>query len=104
MISSSSPPMTNRSADFSKRSPNNLCWQMLERLEGYSMELDEFLKHWDVSHDDLTYICGCSLATVQRWFVDGDSHRGPTRVHKQKLALASRLWTKLLNNPRRYKN
>jgi hypothetical protein len=36
----------------------------LKPLGEQLMELDEFLKHWNVSREELAFICDCSLTTV----------------------------------------
>jgi len=63
------------------------------------MELDEFLNHWDVSREELAFICECSLTTVNHWFSQGVDRRIPNDTHKQRLALAHHIWTALETEP-----
>jgi hypothetical protein len=63
------------------------------------MELDEFLKFWDVSREELASICDCSLTTVNHWFSRGEHHRVLSDKHKQRLALAHYIWTTVATEP-----
>jgi hypothetical protein len=63
------------------------------------MELNEFLKHWDVSREDVAFICECSLTTVNHWFSQGSDRRTPSDRHKQRLALAHHIWTVIETEP-----
>ncbi|AFY95135.1 hypothetical protein Cha6605_4191 [Chamaesiphon minutus PCC 6605] len=71
----------------------------LQPIEDDSMELNEFLKHWDVAREELAYICDCSLTTVNHWFSQGEHRRFPSQKHKQKLALAHHIWTTIETEP-----
>ncbi|MEP0868104.1 hypothetical protein NDI37_27080, partial [Funiculus sociatus GB2-A5] len=42
------------------------------------MELNEFLKHWDVSREDVAFICECSLTTINHWFSQGSDRTTPS--------------------------
>jgi len=35
------------------------------------MEVQEFVKRWQVSREELAFICDCSLTTVNHWFSEG---------------------------------
>jgi len=63
------------------------------------MELYEFLNNWDVSREELAFICDCSLTTVHHWFSQGDHRRIPTGKHKQRLALAHHIWVTIESEP-----
>ena len=63
------------------------------------MELEEFLNLWDVSREELAFICDCSVTTVNHWFSQGEHRRVPTQKHKQKLALAHHIWTTVETEP-----
>lgn len=52
------------------------------------MTLEQFLAHWQVSRQDLTILCECSIHTVNHWFSEGSSHREPNRHHRRQFALA----------------
>ncbi|WP_196517396.1 hypothetical protein [Nostoc sp. WHI] len=71
----------------------------LQPLKDYPMELDEFLRHWDVSREELAFICDCSLTTVNHWFSQGVDQRIPSEKHKQRLALAHHIWTAIQTEP-----
>ncbi|MBW4421088.1 MAG: hypothetical protein KME13_17935 [Myxacorys californica WJT36-NPBG1] len=63
------------------------------------MELEEFLRIWDVSREELAFICDCSLTTVNHWFSQGEHRRFPSEKHQQKLALAHHIWVTLESEP-----
>lgn len=71
----------------------------LQPLQEHLMELDEFLKNWDVSREELAFICDCSLTTVNHWFSQGIDRRTPGGKHKQRLALAHHIWTTIETEP-----
>lgn len=71
----------------------------LNPLNEYLMELDEFLRHWDVSREELAFICDCSLTTVNHWFSQGIDRRTPSEKHKQRLALVHHIWTAIDTEP-----
>lgn len=63
------------------------------------MELEEFLRHWEVSREELAFICDCSLTTVNHWFSQGVDRRIPSQKHKQRLALVHHIWTAIDTEP-----
>ena len=63
------------------------------------MELEEFLRIWDVSRDELAFICDCSVTTVNHWFSQGEHRRFLSEKHQQKLALAHHIWTTIETEP-----
>jgi hypothetical protein len=71
----------------------------LQFAQGSLMELDEFLKHWDVSREELATICDCSLTTVNHWFSQAANQRIPSEKHKQRLALAHHIWVTIETEP-----
>lgn len=71
----------------------------LQPLREYRMELDEFLQHWEVTREEIAFICDCSLTTVNHWFSQGENRRIPTDKHKQRLALAHHIWTSIETEP-----
>jgi hypothetical protein len=71
----------------------------LKPLNEHLMELDEFLRHWDVSREELAFICDCSLTTVNHWFSQGIDRRTPSEKHKQRLALVHHIWTAINTEP-----
>jgi hypothetical protein len=73
----------------------NAYLQPIEQL----MELNEFLKYWDVSREELAFICDCSLTTVNHWFSQGIDRRTPSERYKQRLALAHHIWTTIETEP-----
>lgn len=85
------------------RTPTQGHWDALEAYfqpaQPYSMELEEFLAHWDVSREDLAIVCDCSLTTVNHWFSQGVDRRKPSARHKQRMALAHHIWTAIETEP-----
>jgi hypothetical protein len=71
----------------------------LNPLNEHLMELDEFLRHWDVSREELAFICDCSLTTANHWFSQGIDRRTPSEKHKQRLALVHHIWTAIDTEP-----
>ncbi|MBD1847341.1 hypothetical protein H6F89_28825 [Cyanobacteria bacterium FACHB-63] len=71
----------------------------LQPLGDKQMEIDEFLKNWDVSREELAFICDCSLTTVNHWFSQGEHRRIPTDKHKQRLALTHHIWITIESEP-----
>lgn len=73
------------------RPPTYRYWNVLkaylQTLNNGQMELDKFLKNWDVSDQELTFICDCSLTTANHWFSQREHRRIPTEKHKQQLTL-----------------
>lgn len=85
------------------RTPTHRHWRALEIYLQPAcnelMELEEFLNLWDVSREELAFICDCSLTTVNHWFSQGQHRRVPTDKHKQKLALVHHIWTTVETEP-----
>jgi hypothetical protein len=71
----------------------------LQPLQEHLMDLDEFLKNWDVTREELAFICDCSLTTVNHWFSQGIDRRRPSDKHRQRLALAHHIWTTIETEP-----
>lgn len=63
------------------------------------MDLEAFLSIWDVSREELAFICDCSLTTVNHWFSQGEYRRMPSDGHKQRLALAHHVWISIETEP-----
>jgi hypothetical protein len=63
------------------------------------MEVEEFLDIWNVSREELAFICDCSITTVNHWFSQGEHRRVPTEKHKQRLALAHHIWITVETEP-----
>jgi hypothetical protein len=85
------------------RTPTHRHWNALKAyfqpLDDEQMDLDEFLKNWNVSREELAFVCDCSVTTVNHWFSQGEHRRVPTEKHKQRLALAHYIWTSLETEP-----
>ena len=85
------------------RTPSRRHWLALQLYlqlaHSELMELEEFLRVWDVSRDELAYICDCSLTTVNHWFSQGEHRRFPSERHQQRLALAHHIWTTIETDP-----
>ena len=85
------------------RPPTHRHWDALKAylqpLDDKQMELDEFLKNWDISREELAFICDCSLTTVNHWFSQGEHRRVPTDKHRQRLALAHHIWVTIDSEP-----
>lgn len=96
--------MTSRLAmSIAPRSPAQGHWEALKTyfqpLGEQLMELDEFLKHWNVSREELAFICDCSLTTVNHWFSQGEHRRVPSDKHKQRMSIAHHIWTTVETEP-----
>lgn len=74
------------------RTPSHTHWSALrlylQLAHNELMELEEFLRIWEVSREELAFICDCSVTTVNHWFSQGEHRRFPGEKHQQKLALA----------------
>ena len=85
------------------RNPTRRHWRALEAylqpIQDDRMEIEEFLKLWEVSREELAFICDCSVTTVNHWFSQGEHQRVPTEKHKQRLALAHHIWTTVETEP-----
>lgn len=54
------------------------------------MDVFEFYQKWNVTQRQIATICGCSLATVERWF---DSQRQiPEPIYVRRLAEMDLIW------------
>ena len=85
------------------RSPTRRHWSALEAylqpVQGERMEVEKFLDIWNVSREELAFICDCSVTTVNHWFSQGEHRRVPTKKHKQRLALAHHIWITVETEP-----
>lgn len=54
------------------------------------MDVFEFYRKWNVTHRQLATICGCSLATVERWF--GTQRQVPESIYTRRLAEMDLIW------------
>lgn len=85
------------------KSPVQGHWDALEAylkpIYEQQMELEEFLKHWNVTREELAFICDCSLTTVNHWFSQGEHRRIPSTKHKQRLAMAHHIWVTVETEP-----
>ena len=63
------------------------------------MKLEEFLQIWEVTREELAFICDCSVTTVNHWFSQGEHRRFPNEKHQQKLALTHHIWTTIETEP-----
>jgi len=63
------------------------------------MELEAFLNSWNVTREELAFICDCSLTTVNHWFSQGEHRRVPSEGHKQRLAIAHHIWIAVETEP-----
>ncbi|MCY7323717.1 MAG: hypothetical protein LH660_18420 [Phormidesmis sp. CAN_BIN36] len=85
------------------RTPTHRHWKALEAylqpVKGEQMEVEEFLETWNVSREELAFICDCSVTTVNHWFSQGEHQRIPTEKHRQRLALAHHIWTTVETEP-----
>ena len=55
-----------------------------------SMDVFEFYRKWNVTQRQIATICGCSLATVERWF--GSQRLVPEPIHTRRLAEIDLIW------------
>ncbi len=55
-----------------------------------SMDVFEFYRKWNVTQRQLATICGCSLATVERWF--GTQRQVPESIYTRRLAEMDLIW------------
>lgn len=85
------------------RTPSQTHWLALrlylQLAHDKLMELEEFLGIWDVSREELAFVCDCSITTVNHWFSQGEHRRFPSEKHQQKLALAHHIWTTIETEP-----
>ncbi|MEP1061056.1 MULTISPECIES: hypothetical protein [Cyanophyceae] len=85
------------------RPPSHTHWcalkLYLQLAHNELMELETFLRLWEVSRDELAFICDCSVTTVNHWFSQGEHRRFPSEKHQQKLALTHHIWTTIETEP-----
>jgi hypothetical protein len=55
-----------------------------------SMDVFEFYRKWNVTQRQIATICGCSLATVERWF--GSQRQIPEPIYTRRLAEMDLIW------------
>jgi hypothetical protein len=55
-----------------------------------SMDVFEFYRKWDVTQRQIATICGCSIATVERWF--GSQRQTPELIYSRRLAEMDLIW------------
>lgn len=64
------------------------------------MLLQDFIEaHPQITRRQLARIAGCSVDTVNRWFMVGATAVTPTEQHLQRLAIAHWLWTQEATEP-----
>lgn len=55
-----------------------------------SMDIFEFYGKWNVTQKQIAAICGCSVATVERWF--GSQRQAPEPIYTRRLAEMDLIW------------
>lgn len=55
-----------------------------------SMDVFEFYRKWNVTQRQIATICGCSLATVERWF--SSQPQIPQPIYTRRLAEMDLIW------------
>lgn len=55
-----------------------------------SMDVFEFYRKWNVTQRQIAIICGCSPATVGRWF--GSPRQVPELIYTRRLAEMDLIW------------
>ena len=55
-----------------------------------SIDVFEFYRKWNVTQKQIATICGCSLATVERWF--GSQRQVPEAIYTRRLAEIDLIW------------
>ena len=55
-----------------------------------SIDVFEFYRKWNVTQRQIAIICGCSLATVERWF--GSQRQVPEPIYTRRLAEMDLIW------------
>jgi hypothetical protein len=71
--------------------PRNLGERELELVRFYAcctlrMSPQDFYNRWNVTHKQMAQICQCSVATVDRWFAQGEGRREPEPIYERRLA------------------
>ncbi|MGG6265497.1 helix-turn-helix domain-containing protein [Leptolyngbya sp. AN03gr2] len=56
----------------------------------WSMDVFVFYQKWNVTQSQIAQICGCSLATVERWF--SSQRQTPEFISLRKLAEMDLVW------------
>ncbi|MEA5498316.1 hypothetical protein VB834_15050 [Limnoraphis robusta Tam1] len=89
--------------NLASKTPTHRHWEGLKiylaPIDNTQMELDEFLRQWNVSREELAFICDCSLTTVNHWFSQGVDCRTPSEKHKQRMAFAHHIWIAIETEP-----
>lgn len=82
--------------------PGRQQWKALDSVfqACSQMEPSEFRKLYPgISRKQLARIAGCSIDTVDHWFMSGQNYRKPTEYHKLRLAIAHWIWTQDQSQP-----
>jgi transcriptional regulator with XRE-family HTH domain len=58
----------------------------------FGMTPQAFHAKWDVTHEQMAQICGCSVPTVNRWFAGDRHYHAPSATHLRRLAEMDLLW------------
>lgn len=58
----------------------------------FGMTPADFYAKWSVTHTQMARICGCSVSTVDRWFLQGSGYRPPELEYLRRLAEVDFLW------------
>ena len=74
------------------REPSSNHWELLRKLDGSVMSVEEFLQRWELNKTQLANILGCDRATVRR-FIKGGCRL--SKKYQQRLALVNHLWSKI---------
>jgi hypothetical protein len=64
----------------------------------------DFYSKWNVTHAQMAQICGCSVSTVDRWFLHGSGYRAPEAIYLRRLAEINFLWENTSNSLHRAGN
>lgn len=73
----------------------NKYWQALDNVIASALTPKEFLGFWSLTREDLADICGCSIATVNRWC----SSRFEKGYHIRLINLIHHFWLPLKDKP-----
>jgi hypothetical protein len=58
----------------------------------FGLSPSDFYAKWNVTHAQMAQICGCSVSTVDRWFLHGAGYRAPEPIYFRRLAEINFLW------------
>jgi hypothetical protein len=58
----------------------------------FGMLPQAFYAKWNVTHAQMAQICGCSEATVDRWFLGQSARHRPALVYLRRLGEMDLLW------------